>query len=188
MRIACRPFVAALVTFSIVLVATSCGSGADEATGPSQAGSNEAAATSEEWLFLPITDVSGQTFTIESLQGKPVFVENFATWCSNCLKQLGKTQQAAASAGDDAVFVALSVETDLDAGEVGDYAQDNGFDDIRFAVMTPEFLAAMEDAYGKSALNPPSTPKIVVDAEGAPGKMTTGFEDPDQIAEAIAPA
>ena len=95
------------------------------------------------------------------------------------------TQQAAAAAGDDAIFLALSIETDLDTDQVADYAKDNGFDDIRFAVMSPEMLAAMNDAYGKSALNAPSTPKIVVAADGTAGELETGFESPDEIAATL---
>lgn len=133
------------------------------------------------WTKLKITDVEGATFTIAGLKGKPVFVENFATWCSNCRKQLGDTQRAAAAAGNAAVFVALSVETDLDPARVAAYAKEHGFVDIRFAVMTPEFLAATSDAFGTSALNPPSTPKVVVDAAGRPAAMVTGFESPAEI-------
>lgn len=178
------PLLALLATVALVIAA--CGSTSTEpaSSGGAKVGGESAPET--EWLREPITDVTGETFTIASLEGKPVFVENFATWCSNCLKQLGKTQEAAADAGDDAVFIALSVETDIDPSEVGDYAQDNGFDDIRFAVMTPDMLAAMNDAYGKTALNPPSTPKVIVAADGTPGEMTTGFEEPASIAEDLA--
>jgi thiol-disulfide isomerase/thioredoxin len=134
-----------------------------------------------EWQTLAITDAKGERFSIGELAGRPVFVENFATWCSNCRKQLHDTQAAAARAGDRAVFVALSVETDLDAGDMKDYAAKNGFSDIRFAVMSPEMLAAMSDAYGNSALNPPSTPKVKVAADGAAGKLVTGYESTGEI-------
>ncbi|MDX1511281.1 MAG: hypothetical protein R3249_08040, partial [Nitriliruptorales bacterium] len=56
----------------------------------------------------------GSTFTPADFAGKTVFVETFATWCSKCRAQLGDTNQAAAQAGDRAVFLILSVETDLD--------------------------------------------------------------------------
>ena len=62
-----------------------------------------------------------------------------------------------------------------------DYAADNGFSDIRFAVMLPEMLAAMSDAYGNSALNAPSTPKVKVEADGAAGKLVTGYESTGEI-------
>lgn len=167
----------------LLLFAASCGSSGDEASGSD--GTSASASEAEAWRTMEITDVDGATFTVESLSGTPVFVENFATWCTNCKKQLGKTQEAAAEVGDDAVFLALSVETDIDPSDVAAYAADNGFDDIRFAVMTPELLKATKDAFGTSALNPPSTPKVVVAADGSVGELVTGFEEPDEITAAL---
>ena len=137
------------------------------------------------WQKLTLTDVDGEAFTLGDFMGKPVFVENFATWCPNCKKQLGTTQQAAAELGDDAVFIALSVETDLSSSDVAEYAADNGFTNIRFAVMTPEFLAAISDAYGNSSINPPSTPHFIIDTHSEAGELTTGFEDAASIVDAL---
>jgi pentapeptide MXKDX repeat protein len=130
---------------------------------------------------LQLTDVDGQTFTLGDFVGTPVFVENFATWCPNCRRQLGETNAAAEQLGESAVFIALSTETELSSSDVAEYAADNGFDSIRFAVMTPEFLAAMAEAYGNSAVNPPSTPHFVIDADGLAGDLNTGSESPDEI-------
>lgn len=137
------------------------------------------------WQKLEVTDADGETFTLADFVGRPVFVENFATWCSNCRKQLGDTQTAAQTAGDGAVFVALSVETELDAADMADYARDNGFSDIRFAVMSPDLLGAMFDAYGNSSLNPPSTPKVAIAADGSAGKLVTGYETSQEILRAL---
>jgi hypothetical protein len=64
---------------------------------------------------------------------------------------------------------------------VADYAEDNGFTDLRFAVMTPELLAAFVEAFGNSAVNPPSTPHVVIGASGAAGEMRTGSISEDEI-------
>lgn len=162
---------ATILLAGLLFVASCGGGGGSKSVAPENAG----------WQNVTITDTDGAELTIADLKGKPVLVENFATWCSNCRKQLGDTQAAAAKAGDNAVFLALSVETDLAASDVAKYASEHGFDDIRFAVMSPEMLAAMNDAYGNSALNPPSTPKITITADGTAGEMVTGFESPDTI-------
>lgn len=136
------------------------------------------------WQTLPITDVNGETFTFAELVGTPVVLEFFATWCPSCREQLGATNEAAQELGDDAAVIALSVETDLSAEDVAAYAADNGFDSVRFAVMTPEMLAAVVDAFGQSAANPPSTPKVVIDATGHAGELTTGSESADDLVAA----
>ena len=111
-----------------------------------------------EWQRIELIDADGEAFTFDDLVGRPVFVETFATWCGNCRRQLGDTNQAAEKAGDDAVFVALSVETDLDPGDMADYADEQGFDHVRFAVMSPEMLAAVNDAFGNTASEPAQHP------------------------------
>ena len=174
---------AALVALVTVSALVGCGSTGDQATASAIRGNASAA-----WATAQLIDVDGQRFTIKDLAGKPVVVENFATWCSNCLRQLGDTQKAAVAAGDSAVFLALSVETDIALADVAAYADKHGFGNIRFAVMTPEFLAATKDAFGTAALNPSSTPKIVVTSGGKPGKVVTGFETPEKIAARITTA
>lgn len=133
------------------------------------------------WQTLEIVDVDGEAFTLADYIGTPVLVETFATWCSNCRSQLKNTQQAAAELGDEAAVVALSVETSLSSEQVADYAVDNGFADIRFAVMSPELLAEFADAFGNTVANPPSTPKLIIDAAGAAGELTTGSESVEDI-------
>ena len=108
---------------------------------------------------------TGRRSRSPTASASPVLVELFATWCSNCRQQLPKTQEAAVRMGDGAAVIALSVETDLAPDAVAQYAVDNELPDIRFAVMSPELLAAFVDTFGNTAANPPSTPKIVIDAD-----------------------
>ncbi len=196
--------VVAVATLSLVAAACGSSSGDDAApastttsaqsTTPTTAAPGGAAAPVEsivpaadlaEWQTIEIVDVDGVTFTLGSFVGKPLFVENFATWCPTCRSQLGRTQSAAETLGDEAVVLALSVETDLSSQDVADYAEDNGFDDVRFAVMSPELLAAFVDAFGNSAANPPSTPHVVVAADGTAGDMKTGGISADEIVSAV---
>lgn len=133
------------------------------------------------WQTMEIVDVDGETFTLADYIGTPVLVETFATWCSNCRAQLGDTQDAAATLGEEAAVVALSVETTLSSEDVAAYAGDNGFADIRFAVMSPELLAEFADTFGTTVANPPSTPKFIIDVTGVAGELTTGPEGVEDI-------
>ena len=201
-----RLAIAGPIAIVLVLAATGCGDDGDSSSGAADTpapttttsaavdgvtettGAPAAAADTAdfaEWQLIEVTDTTGETFTIADLAGRPVLVENFATWCSNCRTQLGATQDAAELAGDDAVFLALSVETELDLGDMEEYQRTNGFSDIRFAVMSPELLAAMDAALGTSALNPPSTPKVAVGADGTAGDLVTGAESAEEILSSL---
>jgi cytochrome oxidase Cu insertion factor (SCO1/SenC/PrrC family) len=177
------------IAISAVVVTACGGDEGGNASAPvssSTVSSSEASIAEETaelapWQTIEIADVDGATFSLADYVGTPVLVETFATWCVNCRAQLGDTQQAAVTLGEEAAVVALSVETDLSSGDVAEYAADNGFADIRFAVMTPELLAAFADAFGTTVANPPSTPKVIIDAMGHAGDLSTGPERTDDL-------
>lgn len=137
------------------------------------------------WQTIEIVDVDGDSFTLAELIGAPVLVETFATWCSNCRAQLADTQAAAATVGDTATVLALSVETDLSPEDVAAYAADNGSTDVRFAVMSPELLAAFAEAFGTTVANAPSTPKIIITADGVAGELQTGPSSADDLVDQL---
>lgn len=157
---------------------------------PSTAGSSGPAAGSTSaaapvplaaWQQVQLTDTAGAAFTVGELASTPVFVEFFATWCPTCRAQLARTNEAAGQLAGKAVVLALSTETDLNAADLAKYQQDNNFSHVRFAVMTPDMLAAVVQAFGNDAANPPSTPHLVVSGAGAVGELRTGSEDPASI-------
>ena len=156
----------------------------EKAMADKKAMEDKAMADAAPYQKLSINDVTGKAFALTDFHDKEVYVENFATWCPNCKKQLGNVQKAA-DANPDAIFIAYSLETDLSADKVARYAKANGFTNIRFAVMTPEMLAAVSSSLGKDAINPPSTPHYVIGKSGKPGSLKTGYEDDAAITASI---
>lgn len=134
------------------------------------------------WQTMTLTDArTGASFTLADFAGKHVFVETMATWCSNCRQQLGNVKSAVARAdGNQVVFVAISVETDLAPATLAQYVTDNGFD-WTFAVATPDFVRALADTFGPTIANPPATPHFLIHPDGAHGDLITGYESGDAI-------
>ena len=133
------------------------------------------------WQSLELTDArTGETFTLGGFEGKTVFVEPMATWCTNCRKQLGNVAEARAQAGEEVVFVALSVEGNLPDEQLAAYADKENFD-LTFAVATPELLQALVDTFGRAVASPPSTPHFLIYPDGTTSELTTGIEAPDTL-------
>lgn len=134
------------------------------------------------WQQVELTDVdSGDSFTLADFAGKTIFVETMATWCSNCRQQLNNVAQARTQlSGDEIVFIALSVETNIEQAALAQYQQNEGFDWL-FAVATPELLQMLSDDFGRAVLNPPSTPHFIIEADGTIGDLVTGIESADQL-------
>lgn len=137
-----------------------------------------AAWAQETWLQHPLTDAAtGETFMLSDYAGRALLVETMATWCSNCRRMLGQVERARRdpSAGD-AVFVALSVEGALPPARLAAYAEREGFG-MRFAVATPELIAALVRTFGRVITDPPSTPHFRVGPGGEVSTLRTGIED-----------
>ena len=140
------------------------------------------------WQTIALTDaVTGDEFTVADFAGKTIFVEPFATWCSNCRRQLGTVNGLRAQSGDDVVFLALSVETNVGNEALANYAAQTGYG-LTFAAMPPEMLQLLVDAYGQSITNPPATPHFVVAPDGTSSELFTGFQSAADIQAIFAAA
>jgi thiol-disulfide isomerase/thioredoxin len=138
------------------------------------------------WQQIALTNArTGETFTLADFEGQTIFVEPMATWCGNCRRQLNSVRGAKEQlAGEDVVFVALSVETNIDDSALASYANGEGFDWL-FAVVTPEMLGLLADEFGRSIANPPATPHFIIRADGSNTDLVTGIEPSDQIVAQI---
>lgn len=134
------------------------------------------------WQTMALTNArTGEPFTLADFAGKTVFIETMATWCPNCREQLSNVKSAAARANpESAVFVAISVETDLPPATLAQYADDNGFD-WTFAVATPAMVQALAETFGQTIANPPATPHFLILPDGSHSDLVTGYESGDQI-------
>lgn len=170
-----------LVALALVAALAACGA-PQTATQPTAQPTDAAMMAKAAWLDLPLTNAAtGESFTLASYAGRPIYVETMATWCPNCKSQLMSVQQAIGSQkGEPPVFVAISVETTLAPADLAAYAADNGFEMV-FAVATPELLQALAETYGRTITNPPSTPHFIIDAAGHHGELMTGASSAEQI-------
>ncbi len=123
-------------------------------------------AEADALLAVELTDVrSGETFTIGELaaSGGPVLLEPMAVWCSSCRSQ----QHEIIGAHDLAEFTSVSLDVDLSESpaDLASYADREGFD-WAFAMADASLYRLLQDRFGVAATNPPSTPLIVIEADG----------------------
>jgi peroxiredoxin len=135
---------------------------------PTLAPPTEVAAASVAWQTLPLVNArTGESFTLADFSGKTVFIEPMATWCTNCRNQLTNLRDATTQVNnpENVVYIALSVETNISAADLAAYADAQGFD-YTFAVMTPDMLRAMTDAFGRTVSASPATPHLIIRPDG----------------------
>lgn len=141
------------------------------------------------WHFLPLTNArTGEVFTLADFGGRAVYVEPMATWCSKCREQLDILRDVRAQpGGDQPVFIALSVETDVSNDDLARYADAAGFDWL-FAVATPELLRELSATFGRTITNPPATPHFVLRPDGTTDGLTTGIHSAESILREVSAA
>ena len=131
--------------------------------------------TSIDWKNVELTDVrNGDKFTVNSLRGKTVVLENMAVWCTTCLSQQKQMEDAQGELGEDVVFISLDIDPNERTGQLEDHVNRHGFDwafTIDPNVSVGSQLAA---EYGINVLNPPSTPIILIDKDGSEKLLPLG--------------
>ncbi len=137
-----------------------------------------------EWQTVTMTNArTGEEFAISDFLGCAVYVETMATWCINCLMQMGNIAEALPDLDPDRhVVIAISVEIELAAEDLAAYADNSNLDWI-FSVASPEVLRAIVDEFGRDAIVPPSTPHVIVNPDGSAGDLLTGLRAPEEIVE-----
>lgn len=118
-------------------------------------------------LSVELIDVrSGETFTLAELAAAsgPVLLEPMAVWCSNCRAQ----QHEVVRAHEAGEFVSVSLDVDLteSPSDLAAYADREGFD-WHFAMADADLYRALQDRFGVAVTNPPSTPLIIIAADGS---------------------
>lgn len=155
---------------------------ASESTAAEAEGAEMDSANLPRWQTMALTNArTGESFTLADFAGKTVYVEPMATWCTNCRQQLNNLRAAQEQLDSDSVvLVALSVETNVTAEQLAQYADNNSFD-WTFAVLTPELLAELVNQFGRTITSPPSTPHFIIRADGTATELATGIKSPESL-------
>lgn len=166
--------------------------GAPDSPSPAHTSAPEEPVAAERplWQTLPLIDSrTGASFTLGDFAGKTVFVEAMATWCTNCRAQMNQVREAAARLDSSAfVFVGLSVETNISAGDLAAYVDAQNFP-WTFAVLTPDALIALTNEFGRSISNPPVTPHFVIRPDGTFSELIAGrIHSADDLVEELTAA
>lgn len=157
----------------------------EEADTDATAEESEDAADAEEapkWQTLTLTEVtSGEELAVVDLEGCVVLFHPMATWCGSCWAHLNevKTATAELEPGTFAVF-AVSVEAGMPDDMLAGYSDVSEFDFL-FAVASEDMMNALNDEFGRSALNPPATPHVYIAPDGSFSDLQTGGSSAEEI-------
>jgi thiol-disulfide isomerase/thioredoxin len=143
-------------------------------------------AVDRPWATAELVDVStGQPFRIADLvaDGKVVFVETMAIWCTNCRAQQADAMTALGQLDRSKVaWIGLDVDPSEMADALAAYGPRWGFD-FTYALAGTEVARALVDDFGDLVISPPSTPIVVVGTDGTVTLTDYGHKSVDQIVQ-----
>ena len=117
--------------------------------------------------------IDGTSITLSELQGKPVIINFWATWCGPCVKEMPAFERLKDDFGDKIGIIAVNCGDD--AGTVKDFVEENGY----------TFPVVLDEEYSISMLYPTNSIPytVVLDAEGKVTHISTGALDADTMYE-----
>lgn len=155
------------VTPATTPVSTDAGSTPPDASATPSA--TPAAALAAPWATAGLVNVAtDEPFTIAGLlaAGRPVILETMAIWCTNCLAQQQRIEEALERVGpESAAYVVLAVDPAEDAAKLARYRDQHGFEGM-YAVAGRDVARALAAEFGDQVLNPPATPVVVISPSG----------------------
>ncbi len=155
------------------------------------AGALAASAPAErpEWFDLQMTDVlTGEAFTINDFAGKVVLLETMAIWCPTCRQQGDEVVRLHELLGDPTDLVSISLDTDMgeDAAMLKEYAETLGYD-WHIAVAPLLVARALGNLYSAQYLNPPLSPMLIIDRDGAVIGLPFGLKSAESLQGVVEP-
>ena len=162
--------------------------GREQSAGSSQADAKAAAGQGDSMIEfkpgMPIKEgvaapdftgelMDGTSITLSELQGKPVIINFWATWCGPCVKEMPAFERLKDDFGDKIGIIAVNCGDD--AGTVKDFVEENGY----------TFPVVLDEGYSISMLYPTNSIPytVVLDADGKVTHISTGALDADTMYE-----
>lgn len=117
--------------------------------------------------------IDGTSITLSELQGKPVIINFWATWCGPCVKEMPAFERLKDDFGDKIGIIAVNCGDDAET--VKDFVEENGY----------TFPVVLDEEYSISMLYPTNSIPytVVLDAEGKVTHISTGALDADTMYE-----
>jgi peroxiredoxin len=175
------PLLVTVLLASVVLAGCNWGKDADSGFGPVEWSSASTAsvgpAVGQRAPNFRLKTSTGETIELAQLAGRPIVVNFFATWCTNCRDEMAVLQ--AASASTTPVNV-IGVDLRESASVVADLAADAG---VRYPLAL-DSSGSVSRAYRATSL--PVT--YVLDGAGIVREIVRGPIDAERLASAIATA
>jgi cytochrome oxidase Cu insertion factor (SCO1/SenC/PrrC family) len=138
-----------------------------------------------DWKVVPLTDVSTSgIFRIRDLEGKPVLLFCFTTWCSICTAQQNEIKRLQTMSPDSFTAVGLDIDPYENEALLRKHQSDNRFNGL-YAVAPQELTNQLTSEFGVDIVSPASAPMLLICSNGTVTKLGRGIKSAEVLQQAI---
>ncbi len=139
----------------------------------------------KDWKSVPLRDVStSTTFSARDLEGKPVLLFCFTTWCSICTAQQNEIKRLQAMSPGSFTAVGLDIDPYENEALVRKHQSDNRFYGL-YAVAPQEMTNQLTSEFGVDIISPASAPMLLICSNGTVTKLDRGIKSAEVLQQAI---
>jgi cytochrome oxidase Cu insertion factor (SCO1/SenC/PrrC family) len=147
--------------------------------------SQENTGNTSGWKAVPLRDVSTSgTFRVRDLEGKPVLLFAFTTWCSICTAQQNEIKRLQAASPGLFTVVGIDIDPYENEAVVRKHQADNRFSGL-YAVAPPEMTRELTREFGVDIITPSSAPMLLICSNGTVTRLDRGVKSAEVLGEAI---
>ncbi len=137
------------------------------------------------WTLVPLHDVStSRTFSIRDLEGKPVLLFCFTTWCSICTAQQNEIKQLQVMSPGSFTAVGVDIDPYENEAVVRKHQSDHQFYGL-YAVAPPEMINELTNEFGVDIISPASAPMLLICSNGTVTKLGRGIKSAELLNQDI---
>ncbi|MEI6292383.1 MAG: redoxin family protein [Methanomicrobiales archaeon] len=140
---------------------------------------------SYDWKEVPLRDVStSRIFSIHELEGKPVLLFTFTSWCSICTAQQNEIKRLQAISPGSFTAVGIDIDPYENEAVVLKHQSNNGFSGL-YAVAPPELTNELTNEFGVGIITPASAPMVLICSNGTITRLNSGVKSAEVLGPAI---
>lgn len=127
--------------------------------------------------------LTGESFSVNEFEDKPVLLESFAVWCPVCTSQQKEFKKLHDEIGNEIILISLDTDPNEDESRVLSHIEKNGFD-WRYAVAPASFTKSLIGEFGNGIVNAPSAPVILI-CNGNARQLNSGVKSVKELKSEI---
>jgi Redoxin len=138
-----------------------------------------------DWKVVPLNEVTTSSiFRVRDLEGRPVLLFCFTTWCSVCTAQQNEIKRLQTMSPDSFTAVGLDIDPYENEALVQKHKSDNRFNGL-YAVAPQELTNQLTREFGVEIISPASAPMLLICTNGTVTKLDRGIKSAEVLQQAI---